>query len=130
MTVEELRLAFAKNLKNLMDSYDYTQEDVAKVCGTSRQIVSEWLNGKKYPRMDKVQAILDHFNIPLSALINDGKQDTTLYYLNPETAKLAQEVYDNPDLRILFDASRDLRPEDIRFVIGMVNRMKCGENNE
>lgn len=130
MTVEELRLAFAKNLKNLMESHKYNQEDIAKICGTSRQIVSEWLNGKKYPRMDKVQAILDHFCIPMSALINDGKEDVTPYYLNPETAKLAQEVYDNPNLRILFDASRDLRPEDIQFVIGMINRMKRGVTNE
>lgn len=49
---------------------------------------------------------------------NDG------YYLNPETARLAQEVYDNPDLRILFDASRHLTPEDIRFVVEMVKKMK------
>ena len=130
MTVEEMKMAFAKNLKTLMDSYQYTQEDVAKICGTSRQIVSEWLNGKKYPRMDKVQAILDHFNIPLSALITDNKEKTMPYYLNPETAKLAQEVYDNPDLRILFDASRDLRPEDIKFVIDMVKRMKRSDNDE
>lgn len=130
MTVEEIRMAFAKNLKKLMDSHQYNQEDIAKICGTSRQIVSEWLNGKKYPRMDKVQAILDHFNIPLNALITDGKPENMPYYLNPETAKLAQDVYDNPDLRILFDASRDLRPEDIRFVVDMINRMKRGATNE
>ena len=123
MTVEEIRMAFAKNLKRLMDSYQYTQEDIAKICGTSRQIVSEWINGKKYPRMDKVQAILDHFNIPLNALITDGKPENIPYYLNPETAKLAQEVYDNPDLKILFDAARDASPEDIRMAAEILNKI-------
>lgn len=46
------------------------------------------------------------------------------YYTNEETKELAQEIYDNKDLRILFDATRDLRPEDINFVVDMVKRMK------
>ncbi len=46
------------------------------------------------------------------------------YYLNPETAKLAQEAFDDPDVRILLDAKRDLSPEDLQFVIDMVKRLK------
>lgn len=118
MTVEEIRMAFAKNLKSLMDSHHYNQEDIARVCGTSRQIVSEWLNGKKYPRMDKVQAILDHFGIPLSTLISDGKSDT--YYLNPETIKLAQMLHDNPQYRVMFDATKDLDPESVQKIIDFI----------
>lgn len=124
MTVEEMKLAFARNLKELMENSSSTQEDIAKICGVSQQTVSDWLTGKKYPRMDKVQAILDHYDIPMIALVNDGKETNNQYYLNPETARLAQEVYDNPDLRILFDASRHLTPEDIRFVVEMVKKMK------
>lgn len=118
MTVEEIRMAFAKNLKSLMDFHHYNQEDIARVCGTSRQIVSEWLNGKKYPRMDKVQAILDHFGIPLSALIGDGKSNT--YYLNPETIKLAQMLHDNPQYRVMFDATKDLDPESVQKIIDFI----------
>lgn len=124
MTVEEMKLAFARNLKELMENSSSTQEDIAKICGVSQQTVSDWLTGKKYPRMDKVQAILDHYDIPMIALVNDGKETNNQYYLNPETARLAQEVYDNPDLRILFDASRHLTPEDIKFVVEMVKKMK------
>ena len=124
MTVEEMKLAFARNLKELMENSSSTQVDIAKICGVSQQTVSDWLTGKKYPRMDKVQAILDHYDIPMIALVNDGKETNNQYYLNPETARLAQEVYDNPDLRILFDASRHLTPEDIRFVVEMVKKMK------
>lgn len=46
------------------------------------------------------------------------------YYLNPETARIAQEVYDNPETRMLLDASRNARPEDIRFAAEMLKRFK------
>ena len=87
--------------------------------------ISKW--NKSSPSIDKIRKIAEYFQVSIDYLL--GIENLS-YYTNSETAKMAQEVYDNPDLRILFDASRDLRPEDIRFVIDMVNRMKRGENNE
>lgn len=52
------------------------------------------------------------------------------YYLDSETACLAQNLLDNPDLRVLMDASRDLSPEDVKFVAEMVQRMKKKERGE
>lgn len=46
------------------------------------------------------------------------------YYLDEETAKVAQEVFDDPDLRVLFDAARGSRPEDIRMAADMLRRFK------
>lgn len=121
MTVEEMKMAFARNLKALMEDSGSTQEDIARICGTSQQAVSEWLTGKKYPRMDKVQALLDHFNVPMTTLVNDGK--TQPYYLDPETARLAQEAANDPDMRLLLDAKRDLSPEDMKVIIDMAKRL-------
>ena len=122
MTVEEMKLAFARNLKELMDSSNCNQEDIAKICGVSQQTVSDWLTGKKYPRMDKVQAILDHFNVPMTALVNDGKVPS--YYLDPKTAEMAQAIYDNPDLGFLFDAAKDASPEDLRMATEILQKFK------
>lgn len=46
------------------------------------------------------------------------------YYLNPETAKLAQEVFDDPNLRVLFDAAKNSRPEDLRMAADLLKRLK------
>ena len=54
----------------------------------------------------------------------DENDQPEQYYLNPETARIAQEVYDDPDLRLLFDASRDSKPEDIRMAAEMLRRFK------
>lgn len=123
MTVEEMKLAFAKNLKNLMSLHNYNQDDISKICNVSQQTVSDWLTGKKYPRMDKVQAILDHFQIPMQSLVNDGKDDSLQYYLDPETARLAQEAANDPDMRLLLDAKRDLSPEDMQIIIDLAKRL-------
>ena len=46
------------------------------------------------------------------------------WYTDPETAKEAQRVFDDPDLRMLFDAARDSRPENIRLAAEMLRRFK------
>lgn len=67
----------------------------------------------------------DYFGIEKSALLEDPKQDKFHhYYLNEETEKIAQEIFDNPDLRILMDASRKTSPEDLKFLISMAKRFK------
>ena len=41
-----------------------------------------------------------------------------------EVAKIAQQVYERPELRMLFSASKDVSAEDLRAVIALVDRMK------
>ena len=45
------------------------------------------------------------------------------YYLDPETARLAQEAATDPDMRLLLDAKRDLSPEDMKVIIDMAKRL-------
>lgn len=61
---------------------------------------------------------------------NEEPTEPQGYYINPETAALAQELHDKPELRILMDASRDLSPEDVKFVAEMVQRMKKKERGD
>jgi transcriptional regulator with XRE-family HTH domain len=51
------------------------------------------------------------------------------YYLDPETAQLAQEMFDNPNMRILFDASRKATPEDLKKIAEMAKIM-VGDDDE
>lgn len=54
-------------------------------------------------------------------------QEQEPYYRDPETARIAQELMDNPNGRILFDASRDLSPEDIKIVLNLIQGLKAKE---
>ena len=51
------------------------------------------------------------------------------YYLNPETAEIAQRIYEDRELRALFDAARDASPEDLQTVHTMLKALKAKEQN-
>ena len=60
---------FAKNLQRQLFKKAKSQKDFATDCGFSTTIVSEWYNGRKLPRMDKVQQMADYFGCKVSDLI-------------------------------------------------------------
>lgn len=50
--------------------------------------------------------------------------DDEQYYLNNEAAQIAQEIFENKDMRILFDAARNSKPEDLKIAADMLRRFK------
>ena len=58
----------------------------------------------------------DLLNVDMNYLI--GKKESTeiipdSYSLNPEARDMAQFLFENPEYKVLFDASRKVKPEDI-----------------
>lgn len=51
------------------------------------------------------------------------KSNTPEYYYDKDTRDLADFLHKNPDYKVLFDASRKVKPEDIEFVKTMIERM-------
>ena len=77
---------------------------------------------------DRLAKIAEYFGVSVDYLMTGEEKEN--YYINPETAKIAQEVFEDPELRILFDASRDLSPEDLQAVITMVKALQRKEKGE
>lgn len=50
------------------------------------------------------------------------------FYEHQETAKMAQEMKDNSELRLLFDAAKDASPEDLKTVRDMLLLLKERRN--
>lgn len=98
--------------------------DVAKATGITPSTFSAWKNGEYSPKADKLQRIADYFGVTVEYL-QTGDQDTPSgYYTDPETARVAQEILDDPDLRALFSAARDSKPEDLRTAAALLRRFK------
>lgn len=125
MPEETLRAIFAKNLKYYMGQMNRTQTDLCKYMKVSSATVSDWCNGRKMPRADKIQAIAKWLGVN----IGDLMQENSKYYVNDETAKVAQEIFENRELRVLFDAARDASPEDLRTTYDMLMALKRKEQN-
>lgn len=119
------KLVFSKNLKRLMSLHDKTQIDLINDLGFNKSAVSTWCNGTRLPRMDKVDILAKYFGVNRSDLIEE-KEDTTdeSYYFNEDARELAEFMFKNPEYKVLFDASRKVKKEDIEFVRQFIDRMR------
>lgn len=121
MTIYE-RYCLSRDAKGLKDAH------VATGTGIGKSTFSDWKSGRSIPKNDKLQKIADFINVPLDYLLT-GKEtsENDRYYLNDETAKVAQEIFENKELRALFDAAKDAQPEDIQTVHSMLLALKRKE---
>ena len=128
MNDSEQKRIFAKNLNNLIEKNQLTQSEVASKIGVSPQTFNTWCRGIALPRMGKIQRLSDFFNVDITELIDDisDKQEPS-YYINPETAHMAQEIYDNKELKLLFDAARTASPQDLKATHDILLALKRRE---
>ena len=52
------------------------------------------------------------------------------YYLNDETAEMAQEIFENKELRALFDVQRGMSVEDLQALHNMALALKRKERGD
>lgn len=75
MPVDEIKRLFSINLKRIMLENGKTQSDIVKDLSFRQATVSDWLNGKKYPRMDTIEMLAQYFRISIDELISVSKQE-------------------------------------------------------
>lgn len=110
----------------LLEERGVTSAAVAKATGISAATLSEWRKGKYVPKAEKLQKVADFFDVPVDYLMTGNARDESgrTYYIDDQTAKLAQELMDNKELRILMDASRDLTPENVAALAALAKQLK------
>lgn len=95
---------------------------------------------------ERLVAVANYMQIPLQDLMSDIEDNSTRivdyhikttedqikkivaaamresgkYYLDDDAAQIAQEMKDNPGMRVLFDACRKVKPEDMAKVARMI----------
>ena len=74
----KIKLIFARNLCELLEEHEKTQADLARYIGVSSATVSDWSNGKKMPRADKVSIIANWLGVDLSELLTEKKKAVTI----------------------------------------------------
>lgn len=117
MAEDEYKKIFSENLRYYMDLKGKNQIDLMYDLDLSSSTVSNWCTGLKLPRMDKIQMLADYLGIRKSDLIEKRTDETDSYYLNPEAQEMAQFLFENPEYKVLFDASRKVKPEDLKKAV-------------
>ena len=114
--------------EQLLQKYGVSTYKVSKDTGIAQSVFSSWKNGISTPKQDKMQILADYFNVSIDFLMTGKeKEGGETYYLNEETSKMAQSIFENKELRMLFDAARDATPEDLETVHSMLLALKRKE---
>ena len=105
---------------------------VCKETGLTTSTISNWKAGRYIPKTDKLQKIADFFGVSIEFLMGtEEKEDSPVYYTKEETAKLAQEMFEDEDMRSLFHMKRNMPPDRFKahmeFMKNLYNQEK-GEN--
>lgn len=122
---------FSEALKFLRKKHELTQTELAKELKVSRSTIGMYENGERKPDYDTLGMIAEFFNVDMNFLLGSpysyDEGESSFHYLNDDVAQLAQEIYENNEMRTLFSAARDISKEDMKLVIDMVKRFKGGD---
>lgn len=114
----------AKNIKHLMELKGKDRNEICKDLGIKYTTFADWINAKTYPRIDKIEMMANYFGVSKADLVEDSSETIDSYYINDDARDLAQFMFENPEYKVLFDASRKVKKEDIAFVKQMIDRMR------
>lgn len=102
----------AQNLDNLMHRHSVTRSKLADDLGIKYSTLSDWLNGRTYPRVGAITQLATYFNVSPSAIV-----DST------EPSEVLQGVVSIPIIGTIAGGSPILADEHIE---GYVKELKAG----
>lgn len=119
-----------QKLNDYKKSKNLTNKRIAELTNISIATIDRLFSGANTnPNINLLKSLAIIFDCTIDDFMEyDSNSPLANYYEDKQTAKLAQELHDNPNYRMLFDATKDLSPDDLRAVIDIANRIK-GTNN-
>jgi transcriptional regulator with XRE-family HTH domain len=116
---------FGQRLAYLRQEQGMSQEEIAEKFSVTRPAVGNW-EKEALPREPILSGLAELFDVSVDYLLGrtDIRHPSKGFYHDPEVAEYAQKVFEDPNLRILFDASKKLKKDDIDFVVQMVKKMQ------
>lgn len=113
--------------ERLLELKNVTVSDVSRATGINQSVFSNWKARRNLISGKNAILIADYFGVSLDYLMNGREKES--YYTDEKTAKIAQEIVENKELSLLFDAARDAEPEDLQTTYQMLLALKRKERN-
>ena len=117
-----------ERIKSLCKEHGISRNKLEDTLGFGKGYISKL--GNTTPNTAKIKLIADYFNVSVDYLMTGEENESEKYYLNEETAKVAQEIFENKELRTLFDVQKDMDPDDLRALHNMALALKRKERGD
>lgn len=109
----------AENLKRFIEASGKERKQICEDLGFPLSTFNEWVNGRKYPRIDKIEMMANYFGILKSDLIEDKD-----FRESPDDmAILAAQILRDPELLEMIKKYRKLSARNKKAVIQMIENL-------
>lgn len=88
-----------------------------------------WVHEDRLPATEYLLPIAQYLGTTADYLLG-AEEDNNEYYLDPKAKEMANALNDNPGQRVLFDAAKDLPPEDILKVLDFIQQQNKKEGRD
>ena len=115
---------FGDRIKELRLARGLTQEELGELTGLQKSAIAKYENGKtENMKRAVIMKMAKALGVSPAYLAFGEEAETEGYYYDRETADMAQEMFERPELRVLFDASRNATKEDIEAVAELLTKL-------
>ena len=134
MSEKEYARIIGANLKRIAYEHGKSQVQMSRELKINKATISSWMNGTRVPRMDKIDLLCSYFNVKRADIMEPQSPDVKNpqhqagYYLDDETAQAAQEIFENRELRTLFDVARKASASDLQTAYDVLLALKRKED--
>ena len=115
---------FATNLRRYMALKGKSRKDISEALGISYYTITDWVKGKKYPRMDKVEKLSQYFGILKSDLIEDKTPEhREMQKKNDGLTDIVVRMRTDDEFLSIIEGIAQLNPEQlasIKQVVGVL----------
>lgn len=122
---EQNKQIFANNLYYYMKTKNKTQNDIVRDLGITASTVSDWVLGKKYPRIDKMQKLADYFGVLKSDLTEEHAESQLTEDI--ELQEYLEHLKNRSEMRMLFSVAKGATKEDIIQAVKIIEALKKDE---
>lgn len=115
-----------ERIKMLRKQKGWSQETLAQKAGyTDRSMISKIEKGCVDLQRSQLIKFAEVLGTTASELIGEASSGELEGYYTSDTLEAAQKLFEDRDMRILFDAARDSRPEDLQMAADLLKRLKA-----
>ena len=112
---------FPERLRTMRQSRGWTQQELGKLVHLKASTIGMYERGEREPSFKVLEALADTFNVPLDSLCSSEGIDADLW-------DLRESLRRNPELRVLFDASKNATAEDLLEAADLIKARKTIRN--
>ncbi|HKM03504.1 MAG TPA: helix-turn-helix transcriptional regulator [Lachnospiraceae bacterium] len=118
-----------KNIQYYLDLNRKTRQEICSALDLKYSTFTDWINGNTYPRIDKIEKMANYFGIEKSGLIEERQSGKSDYYVDDETKKIAQEIFNDSDMKLLFSLKKSTQSDRLMDYARYLQEIYDKENN-